>query len=381
MRIAYVTTYDPHDRNQWSGLGYHVARALRQQHHTLEFIGSLHKVRPWNVLAKKVLYTARRQGYLADRDCAVVKGYAEQVARKLEHLDVDLVFSPGTIPIAYLETSRPIVVWTDSAFASMIDFYPDFSNLCDETLRSGDALEAAALARAALAIYSSDWAAQTARRFYDTPVEKLRIVPFGANIESTPTLEEVERMVSARSSQVCKLVFLGVDWYRKGGDVAVEVTRQLNASGIPASLVVVGTRPRLPEPYPSWLHYQGSIGKASSSRVAELTALLADAQFLLLPTRADCTPVTFGEANAFGVPCLSSCVGGVPSIVRTGVNGATFGLGEISGYCDFIARYFGNPACYRELAMSSYNEYATRLNWTAASQAVSDLLENVACST
>jgi glycosyltransferase involved in cell wall biosynthesis len=377
MRIGYVTTYDPHDRNQWSGLGYHVACALRQQHHTLEFIGPLRKVRPWSILAKKALYTVRRQGYLSDRDCAVVKGYAQQAARKLQQLDVDVVFSPGTIPVAYLETSRPIVVWTDSNFASMVDFYPDFTNLCDETLQSGDALETSALARASLMIYSSDWAAHTARRFYNLADDKLRIVPFGANIESTPTVAEVGRMVRSRSSQVCKLVFLAVDWYRKGGDVAVEITRELHASGVPASLVVVGTRPRVPEPYPAWLQYAGSIGKASPSRVAELTTLLADAHFLLLPTRADCTPVTFGEANAFGVPCVASRVGGVPSIIHTEVNGATFGVDDLSSYCEFIARYFGNPTCYRELAMSSYNEYATRLNWTAASRAVSQLLERL----
>ncbi len=378
MRIGYVTTYDPHDRNQWSGLGYHVARALRQQHHKLEFIGPLRKVRPWRILAKKALYTARRQGYLSDRDSAVVKGYAEQAARKLKTLNVDVVFSPGTIPVAYLDTPRPIVVWTDSNFASMVDFYPDFTNLCEETLHSGDALEAAALARAALMIYSSDWAAQTARRFYDMPDDRLHIVPFGANIESTPTLEDVERMINARSSHVCKLVFLAVDWYRKGGDIAVEVARQVQARGIPTSLVVVGARPRMPEPYPDWLQYAGSIGKSSPSRVAELEALLGDAHFLVLPTRADCTPVTFSEANAFGVPCLSSRVGGVPSIVHAGVNGATFAAGDVSGYSDFIARSFGNPACYRELALSSYNEYATRLNWTAASQTVSRLLERVA---
>jgi glycosyltransferase involved in cell wall biosynthesis len=380
MRIGYVTTYDPHDRSQWSGLGYHVARALRQQHHALEYVGPLRKVRPGRILGKKLLYRARRQGYLSDRDRVVVSGYAAQAGRKLAQLQVDVVLSPGTIPIAYLETSRPIVVWTDSSFAGMVDFYPDFTNLCAETLQSGSAIEASALDRAALSTYSSHWAAESARQFYGVPHEKLRIVPFGANIDVAPTLAEVKRMVAARSSQVCKLVFLGVDWYRKGGDVAVEVARRLNASGLPTSLVVVGTQPRLRTPFPAWLHYAGSIGKTSPSRLAELTALLADAHFLVLPTRADCTPVTFSEANAFGVPCLSTRVGGVASIIRADVNGSTFAPGAAAAYCEFITQRFCNPACYRDLALSSYNEYATRLNWSAASQAVSQLLSDLGSS-
>jgi hypothetical protein len=290
MRIGYVTTYDPHDRSQWSGLGYHVARALRQQHHTLEFVGPLRKVRAWNIARKKMFYRARGKGYLSDRDRVVVRGYAAQATRKLAQLQVDVVFSPGTIPVAFVETSRPVVIWTDSSFAGMVDFYPDFTNLCAETLQSGGAIEAAALERAALTMYSSAWAAQTARQFYAVPDCKLRIVPFGTNIEAAPGPGDVKRMLAARSGQVCKLVFLGVDWHRKGGDVAVEVARQLNASGLPTSLVVVGTRPRMPAPYPAWLHYQGSIGKTSPTRLAELTALLADAHFLILPTRRPVDP-------------------------------------------------------------------------------------------
>jgi glycosyltransferase involved in cell wall biosynthesis len=266
----------------------------------------------------------------------------------------------------------------------MIDFYPDFTHLCDETLRSGDQIEAAALERAKLIVYSSEWAARTAHQVYGVPESKLHVVPFGANLDQTPTLEEVRCMIAARSRRVCKLVFLGVDWYRKGGDVALAVARQLNAQGVPTTLVLAGSRPpRLPRfangsTWPTWLQDAGTIGKRSPSRLAALSALLGDAHFLILPTRADCTPVTFSEANAFGVPVLSSQVGGIPSIIREGINGATFGAGDIAGYCDQIATWFSQPERYREVALAAYNEYATRLNWSTAAGEVTRLLEGIA---
>jgi glycosyltransferase involved in cell wall biosynthesis len=382
MRIGYVTTYDPRDRSQWSGLGYYVAHALRQQHHCVHGIGPLRKVRPWLIGTKKAFYAARRQRYLADRDTEVVKAFGAQASQRLAHLQtehpLDVLVSPGTIPVAYLESERPIVVWSDSCFAAMLDFYPDFTGLCEATRRAGDAIEAAALERAAFVIYSSEWAARTARQCYGVPAEKLAVVPFGANMERTPSLDEVRCLIERRTrARELKLVFLGVDWQRKGGDVALAVARTLNQQGIPTRLFIAGSRPPLRGKRPPWLVDVGSIGKNSPSRQAALEGLLNDAHFLILPTRADCTPVSFSEANAFGVPALASRVGGVPSIIRSGESGEVFDLGDVDGYCAFISSTFCRPERYRDLALGAYHEYVTRLNWPVAAGAVSRLLQQV----
>jgi hypothetical protein len=81
--------------------------------------------------------------------------YADQISKKVSNLNVDIVFSPGTIPIAFLECNKPIVFWTDASFGGMIDFYPRFCNLCKKSFRDGHFMEASALKRAKLAIYSS----------------------------------------------------------------------------------------------------------------------------------------------------------------------------------------------------------------------------------
>lgn len=96
--------------------------------------------------------------------------------------NVDVVFSPGTIPIAHLKTNYPIVFWADATFAGMIDFYPSFSNLCSRSIRDGNRMEQAALSKCSLAIYSSEWAAKTALDNYDVNPQKVKVVPFGANI-------------------------------------------------------------------------------------------------------------------------------------------------------------------------------------------------------
>ena len=39
---------------------------------------------------------------------------------------------------------------------------------------------------------------------------------------------------------VCKLLFIGSDWYRKGGDIAVEIAGSLNAMGLKTELTMLG---------------------------------------------------------------------------------------------------------------------------------------------
>lgn len=379
MKLAYVTAYDASDRTNWSGIGYYMAQALHEQSHGVDYVGPLRLSQPWQLWAKKQIYAhVLSKNYLPDRDPSVARSFAQQASRKLSRLDVDVVFSPGTLPIAYLESEHPIVFWTDSTFGGMVDFYPEFTNLCRETLQFGTALEKAALDRASLAIYSSEWAAETARQSYGIADAKVHVVPFGANVEVTHTLEDLRCVVAARSASVCKLVFFGVAWFRKGGDIAVEVARELNAAGIPTELLVAGCKPEMSGTIPSFVRYRGTISKSNPPRHAQLEALMSEAHFLLLPSRADCTPIVFSEANAFGVPCLATRVGGIPTIIRDGINGSTFAPdASVSSYCEYISTMFADRPRYQDLALSSFREHQTRLSWCVAGSRVSELLTNL----
>jgi glycosyltransferase involved in cell wall biosynthesis len=94
-----------------------------------------------------------------------------------------------------------------------------------------------------------------------------------------------------------------------------------------------------------------------------------------MPSIAECTPIAFCEANSFGLPCLATNVGGIPSVIRNDVNGTTFALdARPEEYCRYIIQAL-DASRYPELAASSFNEYQTRLNWTTAGETVKKLLE------
>lgn len=379
MKIAYVTTYDATDVRQWSGTGYYIPQSLKNQSLLVEYIGSLRERYSRLSKLKGRLYgNFFHKTYLKDREPLILKDYARQVNERISNFDANIVFSPGTIPIAYLECNQPIAFWTDATFAGMIDFYPEFSNLCKESINDGNAMEKSALERCKLAIFSSEWAAKTALENYEVNPEKVKVVPFGANIECDKNIDDIKAILESRSRDKCKLLFLGVDWLRKGGDIALKVTKQLNQLGLSTELTVVGCQPVVDGSLPRYVKALGFISKSTKEGREQIDRLIAESHFLILPSTADCTPIVFCEVNSFGVPCISTNIGGIPTVIRDGLNGKLFSKdADIADYCKYISDIFSNYSQYHSLALSSFNEYQTRLNWSVAGKTVKRLLSEL----
>lgn len=265
MKTAYITSLDPSNVNNWSGLTYYILRSLQNAGIQTEVIGNL-RDRYINLYRlKKFLYAAiLGKNYHRDREPRVLKSFAAQVERGLASKSYDVVFSPGTLPIAYLQTGKPVVFWTDSTFAGMQEFYPDYSNLCRETIEKGSLIEQLALSKCRLAIYSSEWAAKTAIQFYEVDPEKVKVVPFGANIEGSRNVQDIISILKNKTFDVCKLLFIGVEWFRKGGDLAVKVAGLLNQRGIRTELHIVGCKP--PGSLPAFVIQHGFISKKNRRR-------------------------------------------------------------------------------------------------------------------
>lgn len=378
MRVAYVTTYDSSDIQNWSGSAYFMSKALEERCEEVIRIGPLREAGA-NILKIKELFYRHVVGkrYFVNRAPRVLKSYAEQVSASLNGTRADVVFSPGTLPISYLKSTVPIVYWTDATAAGLIDFYPDFSGLCGESHKDIHFAEQAALSNCKLAIYTSDWAAETARQHYQVDASKVKVVPFGANVEGVRDLNDIRVILARKPQGVCKLLFIGTEWHRKGGDIAIEIARSLNASGLKTQLNVLGCR--IETKVPDWVLPQGFVSKKTSEGRALIHRLFAESHFLLVPSRADCVPVVIAEAASFGLPAVASDVGGMSSVVRNNVGGYVLPAGGdfVTQASRKIQESMKNPGTYCHLAENSFGEYRDRLNWRTAGSEVYDLLQDI----
>lgn len=376
LKISYITTNDSSDIHSWSGLDHNILKGLQNVGFETECID---KLKPRNLSRRiarlKRSYHSRiwSKSFLRDREPLILKDYSNQIEKRLESIDHDIIFSPGTNPIAHLKTDKPIVFWTDATFAGMIDFYEEFTNLCQATIKHGHESEQLALSKCALALYSSQWAADSAIKNYDVDPAKVQVVPFGANISCNRSSEDIIGIADAKDLDSCKLLFLGVDWKRKGGDKALQVATLLNKNGIETELHVVGCSP--PPDSPSFVMSHGFISKKTEKGIQELEKLFTESHFLVLPSEAECFGIVFAEASSFGLPSLATNSGGIPSAITNGKNGQTFELDEApEAYVAFIERHMSSKDNYRKIALSSFDEYSERLNWNSTSKRACDLI-------
>ncbi len=387
MKLAYVTPYNVLNKANWSSqyqhqagiyvAGYYLAKAFTENSVFIDYISHLKNKKPLTIAVKRRIYEhLLRKKYYSWADPLILKNQAGQISSQLSRLDSDLVFSPtNVVPLGYIECNQPIVLWTDTTLYSLIDYYYYMSNLCEETIRNVQAMEIAALNRCKLAIYTSEWAAQTAIKIYGIAPCKVKVVPWGANIECDRTTDDIYSMLKSRPSNICKLLFIGVDWIRKGGNIALEVAKELNKTGLKTELTIAGGQPPINEPLPDFVKSLGYINKSTQEGLNKINNLLADSHFLILPSQAECYGHVLCEANSFGVPCISTDVGGIPTVIKDDVNGKLFSKeASIAEYCTYISNLFSDPARYRTLALSSFNEYQTRLNWSVAVRTAKKLL-------
>ncbi len=377
MKVAYVEPYDAGSVNGWAGgCSYYMGQEFQRLGDIIEFIGPLEE-RFKRLFSLKWRYYKyfKKKDYLLHRVPFLTKQMAMDATQKLAGTQVDVILGPFTLPFAYLDCKQPIVLWTDATFGGLLDFY--FKNTCQESIRNGHLIDQLALDRCGLAIYTSDWAARSAIEDYGTDPNKVKVVPYGANLDHNYSVDDIKTCIDSRPTNTCKLLFFGVDWVRKGGEVVYRVAESLNAAGLKTELAIVGCKPPLND-LPDFINLVGFVDKSTVEGSQKLKKLIIESHFLILPSIADCTPLVFCEANSFGVPCLSTKVGGISTTIRSGANGQLFELNaDISEYCSYISDLFTNYSTYKALALSSFHEYESRLNWFSAIGQVNQLMKEL----
>jgi glycosyltransferase involved in cell wall biosynthesis len=369
MKIAYVSHLDSEDEDAWSGQVYNIKRALVEQGHEVVSVRLKTGLGLWFRLKRIIYRLLTGKNFLCDRDPWQLKRWSAQARRQLADISHDLVFAPTSLYFAYLPVEKPLVFWTDATFGAMVDYYPEFTNLCAETRQDGDAAEASALGKVELAIYTSEWAARDAVSRYRIPPERVKVLPLGPNLVGAHSDNNIKELLIKRATSPCKLLFVGGDWVRKGGAFALAVTQELNRRGLRSELHIVGAKP--PGDAPSFVRYHGFLRKSDPSHRARLSHLYSTSTFLILPTSAECYGIALVDACAHGLPSIAFSTGGL----RRGLNCREFPLDTpFTVFCDYIESHLV-PERYEPLVLAAFEEYKGHLNWPRIGAELSVCLE------
>src|SRR3982074_2345440 len=159
LHIAVLSVHDPADVSKWSGTPYHMVWGFRQAGLEVSAIGPLRwhwsKLYDW----KWKIYKRLGKNYSHVREPKVLRTFGEQGSRLVAGITPapEAVICTGSWQAAHLKTNKPVILWTDATFGGMLKthggVYPEYTNLCRESLRHGHNCEQAALERCTLAVF------------------------------------------------------------------------------------------------------------------------------------------------------------------------------------------------------------------------------------
>lgn len=382
LRIGFVGRGTVDDKRIASGTPYSMARALGRHCGDIVDLGPI-PLPPVPLVYRAFwraerLLTGKRYNWYYSRPCC--KRRALMLRDSLEHKECDMLFGQfdATWTLALLDTVLPVIVYRDSAFAETPEsrWYKGTKNRPRRNFTQGMRLQRRLLHSATAIVSATRWATEDIVRYYGVPRDRISIVPMGANLEDE-YVPPRELALSKRKTDHCKLLFIGVDWDRKGGGIAFDTLVKLGQMGVNAELTVCGCTP------PSGLSHEkmtvvGFLDKNRAEDRQVLSKLLAGTDFLFVPTRADTFGIVFCEANAYGVPAIATEVGGVAEVIRRGVNGYTLPLSAgPADYAELIRDIYLDDEKYRRLVRGSRDEFEKRLNWNAWARGVAECMQRV----
>ncbi len=376
LRVGFLAPGDPADRQAWSGILFFMYEALRRAGLEVTDVGR--PLRESSTLLKRALRRLQKglgvQNRGAEDVLAASRAQGKKVGAFLRTSPIDVVFAAvASHSLAHLETQLPVVYMSDTTWKLVRSYYPENANI---SAAQGDMLEEVerrSIRRANRIVYPSTWAAASAVEDYGADRDRIRVIPYGANIDTAPPAEALPDRDPGRE---CRLLFIGNQWYRKGGDLALDTLVALREQGVKASLTLISGNVPTGLKLPDGAVPVGHIDKNDPEHRRRFETILKESHFLLLPTRADCSPIVCCEAAAYGLPVVATSTGGIPSLIENGVNGYLVPEGSAgTDYAKAIAEGVRNRDTYRQLAKTTRRRYEKELNWDAWAKSVRGVLE------
>ena len=208
----------------------------------------------------------------------------------------------------------------------------------------------------------STWVEDSLIRDYGVNSERIEVVPPGVNLD-------IWRPKARQPNGTLRILFVGGDFYRKGGDVLRDAFRQL-PDGL-AELVLV-TRSQI-QPQRGVLVYNHL-----QPNSAELIDLYQTADVFVLPTKAEAFGIAAIEASAMGMPVIATAVGGVTDIVVDGENGFLVSPGNVDLLAKRLHQLAADPDLRKRLGQAARSRAEQKFDARQNAARITEILHQTA---
>jgi glycosyltransferase involved in cell wall biosynthesis len=207
----------------------------------------------------------------------------------------------------------------------------------------------------------SEWAKRSIVDEYGIASDAVVVIHPGTTLASFP--DPASR--PPRKPGPVRILFVGGDFERKGGDLLLEVFRE-HLQGTCEMDLVTGSN------VPSGDGVRVHRGVKPHSPL--LLGLYADADVFVLPTRADCSPVVLGEAMASSLPIVTTRVAGVPEAILEGESGFLIERDDAEALRDRLTRLAADAGLRARMGRAARRFGEERFDMRKNANRIADIL-------
>lgn len=186
---------------------------------------------------------------------------------------------------------------------------------------------------------------------YHCDSEKIEVVYAGSNLQEGPS-----ENVTNDERDPFTILFVGVDWERKGGPELLTAFRQLRNTHPRARLVIAGTSPEIPKD----LDGVEVIGRVSIDRLGQL---YRRAGIFCLPTRREPFGIVFLEAMQHGLPVVGTDIGAQVDFIRDDETGYRVPVLNPEAIATALRKLCDNPDAAKAMGQRGEELVRERYNW------------------
>ncbi len=185
---------------------------------------------------------------------------------------------------------------------------------------------------------------------YDCPAEKVICAYGGGNVQFSNG--ELKNQDYGNKN----ILFVGIDWERKGGPDLVEAFEMILARHPDAKLTIVGGHPKVNVP---------NVEVVGRVAIADLPLYYRQATIFCLPTKQEPFGMVFIEAMSYKLPIVAYKIGAIPDFVSDAHNGFLVAPGDIAALAARLNDLLANPQKCQEFGQAGFNLAVSRYNWDA----------------
>ena len=209
----------------------------------------------------------------------------------------------------------------------------------------------------------SQWYARSLQSEHGVPSAQITIIP-----PSVDTAYWSPR-TGERPPGPFRVVFVGADFMRKGGDVLMAVAALPEFASVEWHLVTKSP----PATTAANMHiYTGFNADAHGLR-----DLVQNSDVLVLPTRADCSSIVTIEAGASGVPTIATRMAGISELIDDGRSGFLLEEPTVAHLTAALRKYVNDPALAATHGRAARNKIVAEFDTRVVVGRIRDALASV----